>query len=519
MIALNVRRDRGGSKIASVTLAFIWLLAATGLRVGHITIRTEPLFDAAEASRGAIYRVANELAVPTRAELIRRFLLFREGEPFDDVRLRESERNLRAFEFLKSATITAGPPHDGVVDVTVATQDEWTTNVTVDYSDDGGRSLYAAEVTQEDLFGSGAAIDVRYGTDRERRTRSLELTHPALFGAYWSGDALYSRNSDGNEERLAIERPLFSTGQRFTAYAGFDHLLRDSRIYANGEASSIFRQEHRELRLAYGDVIAASRAASTRLIAGVDVLRDELTQRQGIAPDNRRFAFLEGGIDYTAVDELVLDHIDYGMREQDFNLGAHASFIAGAGAGVRRVRSALGIGRRLTPRAFILTQLSASTRSGNTNRNALVSSDTRLVWRSGETRPATFAARLRVDAASDADRDVQFFADGQNGLRAYPNFAFAGTHRVVVNAEERLFLGREWLQLFEPGVAVFADSGTATNDTLALRRMRTDAGAGLRLSIARYNSTMIRVDFAYAFNDSPLGKRGVVVTLATSQAF
>lgn len=502
-----------------MTPAFIWLLAATGLRVGHITIRTEPLFDAAEASRGAIYRLANELAVPTRAQLIRQFLLFREGEAFEEARLRESERNLRALAFLKSATITAGPPHDGAVDVTVATQDEWTTNVTVDYSDDGGRSLYAVDVTQEDLFGSGASIDVRYGTDRERRTRSLELTHPALFGAYWNGDALYSRNSDGNEERLAIERPLFSTAQRYTALASFDHTLRDSRIYANGEVASLFRQEHRELRLAYGDVVAATEHATTRLLAGVDVLRDDFTARQGVAPDDRRFTLVEAGIDHTGIDEIVLDHVDDGLREQDFNLGAHASFIAGAGGGVRRVRGALGVGHRLGPRAFVVTQFGASTRSGNVNRNALVSSDTRLVWRSGDTWPATFVARLRADAASDADRDLQFFADGQNGLRAYPNFAFAGTRRLLVNAEERLFLGREWLQLFEPGVAVFADSGTATNGALALRRMHTDAGVGVRLSIARYNATMIRADLAWAFDDNPLGKRGFVVTIATSQAF
>lgn len=133
--------------------------------------------------------------------------------------------------------------------------------------------------------------------------------------------------------------------------------------------------------------------------------------------------------------------------------------------------------------------------------------------------PQTSVARFRVDYGSDVDRDVQFFADGQNGLRAYPNFAFSGTRRVVFNAEHRVFLGREWLQLFDPGAAVFVDSGTATSDRRLLRNWKTDAGFGLRLGIARFESTMLRFDVAWAFNDSPLGKRGLVFSFATSQAF
>jgi hypothetical protein len=500
------------------TFVFL-LLFATGLRVGRITVTTVPLFSAEEAGQSTFYRIANRLAVPTRAALVRKFLLFHEGEPFDPARLRESERSLRALDFLKSVTITPLPPHDGVVDVTVATQDDFTTNPEIDFSNEGRRSLYDVEVTQSDLFGTGGEATLHYGNGRERSTRSLELRHPLLFGAYWNGDVRYAKNSDGDEEKLVLQRPLFSNMQSYTALASFDHLLQDSRVYANGEVASLFRQEHRELALACGPIVAANDHSTTRLVAGADVLRDEFTLRQGLAPDDRRFAFLEAGIDHTAINYLTLDHVDLGLRDQDFNLGASASLYAGLSAGVRRFRGSASIGRKLAPRAFVLTQLSATTRAGRTNRNEILSDDTRLVVRTGDVYPQTLAARLRFDYASDADRDLQYFADGQNGLRAYPNFAFAGTHHVVMNVEERLFLGHEWLEVFEPGVAAFADSGEATNGPLTLRGLRTDAGAGLRFSIARFNSALIRIDVAYAFNNSPLSKRGVVVSLATTQAF
>ena len=492
--------------------------AVSPLRVGHITVRNAPLFDANEAN-GGFYRMANALAVRTRERLIRRFLLIREGEPYDEARLRESERNLRALDFLKSVSIKPAAPHDGVVDVLVETQDEWTTDVNVDYSNDGRLSVYEFDVDQKDLFGTGAEADVRFGKGRERSTRSIELLHPALFGAYWNGDAFYARNSDGNEERLAIERPLFSYTQRYTGVVSFDHLLRNSRIYANGEVASLFRQEHREATIAYGPIVAATHNSTTRIVVGADVLRDSFTPLSGPAPDNRRFQFIEAGIDHTASNYLKLDHVDYGMRVEDFNLGAQASLYAGISAGIYRIRGEASIGRHLAPTAFVLSRLTATARAGDINRNTIFSSDTRLVVRSGQTYPRTFVARLRIDIGSDVDRDVQFFADGPNGLRAYPNFAFAGTKRVVYNVEERVFLGREWLHVFEPGAAVFVDSGEALNGSLALRAMHTDVGAGLRFSIARFESAMFRLDVAYAFNNSPLSKRGIVFSVATTQAF
>jgi hypothetical protein len=491
------------------------------LHVGRITVDAVPLFNKAEASRGGFYRVANRLAIQTRVKLIHRFLTFHEGEVFDAARLRESERNLRTLDFLKTAWVKAGPPHDGLVDVNVVTQDAWTTDVNVDFTTDGGEDLYDFSIRQQDLWGSGASITVRDALDRDRTTRSLELIHPALFGRpYWAGDFFFANSSDGNEERLALERPLFSYVQSYSASLLLDNLSRNSRIYADGDVASLYRQHHRRAIFQYGPIIAATHNSTTRILGGADVIRDRFKPITGLAPDDRRFNFLDAGIDHTAINYITLDHVDLGIRSQDYNLGTHASFFAGASSGVYRFRAEASVGRRLAARTFVLTRLSASTRSGRTNRNAIINSDSRLVARFGEIHPQTFVARLRVDSASDADRDVQFFADGLYGLRAYPNFAFVGTRRLVFNAEHRVYLGREWLQVFEPGFAVFADSGEAMNGgRFSFRNLHTDAGAGLRFSIARFESAIIRIDVAYAFNDSPVSKRGVVFSFATTQAF
>jgi predicted dienelactone hydrolase len=483
------------------------------LRIGKISVHTAPVFSSEEASQGGLYRAVDLVAIKTPDALIRRFLLFREGDEFSQSKLTESERNLRAFDFLKTVSITTGQPHDGVVDVDVTTQDAFSTNVDVEFSNDGGRSLYTFAVTQLDLFGRGDALGVHTEQGRERRLNSIEFVDPATFGRYWNGDALLAKNSDGNEERLAIGRPLFSSSTHFTTSALTDHLLQTARVYQNAAIASQFRQEHRQLSFLVGPALQTGAAGNTRVLAGFDFLTDSFAPLFGIAPDDRRFRFAQLGVDSTQFTLIKEDHVDFGLKEQDFNLGMHASAdISRSTQKVWRFRTDNSFGYRLGAHSFVVTHLLGTTRAGSTNRNTIWSDDTRLVLKFPTAYPMTFVTRLRLDYGSHLDRDVQFFADGQNGLRAYPNFAFEGNRRVLLNAEQRFFLGRELWQVVEPGAAIFAD-------VARLRGTRSDIGGGLRFFIPRYESTVIRVDAAYALNDSPISKRGLVIAVATTQAF
>ena len=70
-----------------------------------------------EQQHGSFYRLADRLHIETRRRVIENFLLFHAGDVYQPERLAETERNLRALGFLKSASVTASPPHDGIVDV------------------------------------------------------------------------------------------------------------------------------------------------------------------------------------------------------------------------------------------------------------------------------------------------------------------------------------------------------------------------------------------------------------------
>jgi hypothetical protein len=509
-----------------VALASASATASQPLRIGRIIIDAVPVYSDAEAQQGRIYGFLNLLHVQTRAALLRRFLLFSEGDAFDPALLAESERNLRLFDFLESVSVTASAPHDGVVDVSVVTHDALTTVPNADFSNQGGIVTYSGNVTQLDLFGSGASINVLSEHGVERNVAAVELIHPAIFGPHWRLDTLYSKNSDGDEEHIALDRPMDSYTAPWSAALLVDHLLRNERIFADGSVASRFRHEHRQLSLFRSFVLHADPSRSSSLIGGIDLSDDTFAPLPDRPPDAiptaRHFRFLEGGYEWTGLQYVKLNYVDRDLRDQDFNLGSFATLRAAISPPLQsrpltvRVRVAAGAGYAFSDHSFVIGQISAWTRAPH-DRSTVLSFDARSIVRIDTHFPQAFVTRARVDAGWQLDRDVQFLADGQNGLRAYPDFAFEGNRRIVVNVEHRVFLGHELFQLFGPGAALFVDSGHAGDEPF--RGMKSDAGAGLRIGIARLNAALIRIDWAYAFNSSPHSRRGAVWSISTTQAF
>ncbi|HXM76170.1 MAG TPA: hypothetical protein VN971_05285, partial [Thermoanaerobaculia bacterium] len=411
-------------------------------------------------------------------------LLFKEGDPFNPTKLEETERNLRQFDFLKTVSVTAAPPHDGLVDVAVVTQDLFTTDVNGDFSNDGGIAAYDFDVTQKDLFGTGSELALHLDHGVERRSNTIEFLHPAVLGPYWNLDALLSKNSDGNEEKLTLDRPLYSYSTPWTMSFLFDHNLRNARYFREGQVASRFRQEHREWLLERSRVLHAGPIGSSRLIFGVDLLDDSFdplpSRPLDLIPNSRHFRVLEGGYESNGFNYIKLDYIDRDLREQDINLGRQTSVRFGVSPRLSSTRPGFVVfrgsesaGFQLSDRSFLLGRIDASTRAPH-DRNTIVSAEGRFVSRFRTRYPQTLTSRIRVDSGWQLDRDVQFLGDGQNGLRAYPDFAFEGRKRLLLNVEHRVFLGREILQMFGPGIALFADSGQAVDRNFRLAGMKTD---------------------------------------------
>jgi hypothetical protein len=507
--------------------------ADEALRIGEIRIQCLDVYSPEEEGRGWVYRAADALHIETQTAVIRRFLLFREGEPYDPERLAQTERNLRALGFLKSARVRAGDPHDGVVDVEVVTQDAWTTQLEVHLGSGGGETHWAAGITESNLLGLGKKLGFLYSEDVERTNRLIEYKDPTLFGPYWSGSFLYADNSDGQRRAVHVEKPFVSTFDRLSAQGIWDRNILEERIYGSGVIASEYSRRHQQVVASSGTAIWPEGLRARRLTAGINFFQDDFThladRPDDPLPPNRDFRYFFVGWEDASSDFVTTDYVDKADRIEDFNLGTRWAVQAGispkafgAPETTYAVAAEASHGWRLTPTAFVRAQGAFQTRLDAGPRNAIFSGTVVFVWKHATSVPRTTVARVQVDRGWNLDPDVQFFADGDHGLRGYHLYSFAGDRRLVVNLEHRFFGRLEILQLFSLGAVVFVDTGAAVAPGMPFTAssLKTDAGVGLRVAVSRAaKNPILRVDCAYAFDSDPLGRRGWLVSFSSGQAF
>jgi len=517
-------------------LAFPYLAGAEEApppRIGEIRVKSLDVFSPEEAAKGWFYRAANFVHIETRTDVIRKFLLFQPGDPYDQFVLDQTERNLRRLRFVKSASVTAGPPHDGVVDVDVVTQDSWTLDPGVTLGGKGGTTTWSVSLKERNFLGTGKEVDVTYDKETERTNRFVQYHDPSLFSAYWTADLIFADNTDGGQERVLLQKPFVSFSDRFAIDVLYNHLRLEQNLYEAGEAVSRYAQKHHEGRLFYARAIEADDTHARRLGLALDLTEDRFRATDAyplqIVPEDHTFRYVSVVYQEARNDFLKLNYVNRDLRYEDFNLGP--TFLAavaisprafGAPETTYRFFGDLEAGARLGPGSFLLGQIGFDTRLNHGVENALLSATLGWVKKWETPLLQTTVSRLQFDRGWNLDREVQLFADGVTGLRGYHLHAFEGDKRLIWNLEHRVFSGREILQLFSPGVAVFFDTGLAApkGTPIRLSGLKSDVGLGLRFGIARAaGNNILRLDIAYALNADQQGKRGWLVSFSSGQSF
>ena len=505
--------------------------APAPLHVGKVLVRSLDVYTASEASRGLFYRTADRLHIETKQSVIESFLLFHEGDEYRPERLAETERNLRALRFLKSATVVASPPHDGVVDVTVTTQDAWSISPETQGGSKGGSSTYGINLSDGNIFGYAKDLSIGWDKGADRTRSAIEYNDPSFFAPYWNAKVRFASNSDGYEHKVVIKRPFFSFATPWSADFSYDGFRQQDKLYIGGFPLDQFGQLHRQAVVSFGRALDPNDVLANRVTVGLRAVRDQFFESESsfaAAPAMRDFRYVFVRYDRVENDFLKLNFVNKDLRYEDFNLGRQISAeaaVSPSALGVDRttgfVRMSVADGRRVSEDGFILPSFSAETRLDSGPQNAIARSSLTFVHRQDVgDYPRTLVARATAISGWNVDRDVQFFADGVTGLRGYRMHTFVGDRALIVNVEERLYLGREILQLVSPGVVAFADFGNATNGGVAdLMHLKSDVGIGFRMGLPRTPKNLLRLDLAYALNRDPLGRRGWLVSFSSGQAF
>jgi len=515
------------------SLVLLALLLGTGafagpLRVGKIVVRPLDVYSDDEASRGAVYGIADRLHYETRASVIRKFLLFREGEPFRPERLAETERNLRAQRFLKSASVVAQPPHDGVVDVVVTTQDSWSIAPETQAGNKGGASQVGASIVETNLLGSGQSMALRWDKTVDRTRFLVDYQDPEINSSYWNARVTYGMNSDGFEHAFSLGRPFYAFATPWSTDFEFDSLREDDRLYLASETTAQFRHDSTHLVASFGRAFDPNDVRANRIVSGFRIARDDFSEESGTTlPASRNFRYAFVRYERADNDFVKLNFVNKDLRYEDFNLGGSYSLETavsprafGTSSNTFFGRACASDGARLGETSFMIPSFSIESRFDGGAANSIANATVNYVKRFDTDHPTATVARVTVTDGWRLDQDLQFFADGLTGLRAYRLHAFTGSRSFIANVEQRIYLGREIAQLVSPGVVAFFDTGNATyGGASKLFAVKSDAGVGIRIGLPRSPKNLIRIDVAYPLNAELGRRRGLLISFASGQAF
>ena len=535
-------RDRGLPGRLSGILVLVALLPRAALAqepregvvpppvVDTIVVERADVFPPEVAQGSFLYRGMNAIHVITQEPVIRRELLFRQGEPLDSALIAESGRILRAKRIFREIEFDTVRVDDRLA-VRLRTRDGWSLKPKLKLgAASDGTFTGTIGVNETNLLGTGNQVYAAYDkqVDRDGLNASANFSRP--FGSAIDLRGNYAGLSDGKNGNWYAGLPLRSLaapwGLEHNGLAADQEVIR-YRDVGTVQDSTLFRREALLLALDATRAVAAGPRGYVR--AGLHgEFRREAYSRSVDAPasmpDSTYGAFGVFGellqARYWTVDRLN------GFGEEDVDLGTRVRLgvnLAPSWLGYENTGIAPSIGLAAGStvaggRAFVW---------GAVDANALWSSDGLdsarvLVTASAGWKAAPqHATVLQVQGGTleGTPPGSEFDLGYTNAPRSWEPHAFVGTRGVWGTLEHRWFKFQDVLQLADIALAAFVDYGGAWYEDQEAR-FGGNLGFGLRSGSALGSvATTGRLDIAWRFGDGVERGSSYVISLGAGFVF
>jgi hypothetical protein len=518
--------------------------------IARVLIVNHSIFDPEDLATATRFRwaygLANSLHVRTREGFIRSELLFREGECYDPRLLAESERLLRNYRFIARAEITAQEQPGGWT-VLVATQDEWTTRVSVQGTMSGGPQVERVGVTEQNLLGAGVLVggSMRSLADGDDAAARVEL--PRLLGTRTDAALRWARDRDGGHLlRQSLSYPFLgevgrlAASQSYLRREGWFEYASGARSGApSGEAASVYLPLDEELL----EITVAGRLGRPGNLTILGVGFSNHTLEFSAFEDRLEIGASDGterGPADSATAEAVRaqtlhsagTHVNLmiaqrNVRFQEFRgldalrgtrdvpIGVHVSLLLG-----RRIGTLSGGGQpddllgslraewsvaagpllAITAGGVEGRRIFAGAPAGERWKDVLSELAAILYWQPPALPRHTFFLRAAGVGGWSLSLPFQLSLGGAAGVRGYTEDDFPGGRRIVLNAEDRIYVGWPHPELFDLGVTLLADAGRIWPGDAPFGTdpgWRGTIGAGLRVGFPAGSGRVGRLDVAW----------------------
>ncbi|MBK9304034.1 MAG: hypothetical protein IPM94_09130 [bacterium] len=528
-------------------------------RVAEVRLRVAEIFSPAELADAhglmlASRRLINAVHIGTHEAVLRRELLFAAGEPYDERRVRETERNLRALGFLTNvAVVPVDTLPDGDLVLEVRAQETWSLTTAASYAHSPVKDRWSAELSDQNFLGYGVELIASLGADEDRSFRRLSYQNRRVLGSPYQCRFDYTDLSDGRTRNVVFARPYLAEESPWALQAGAWDRTFTPRFYVSpagaagtGGERSLYaslplrerglqvwagRRVHRgpgriwrlglglwsdDNRFAVPDAVALS---DGRTVGG-DVLRaaagPALTRSSGrrvqpllvVETLGRRWATERFVMSYGAQEDLNLDPL---LR---LSAGPALSVL---GSDRERFLAEWRVvdWSRLGPGLLLLRHSGQVSLGSRDNRALGVGLEAGWIAHADEVN----LSRAWLEGAYGSRLlGPEAFALGlTRGLRTLDYDGMVGDRLVRWNLEQTRLLPGELLGLYKLGVAVFQSGGAAWwhDEARGLGRARHETGVGLRFGPTRSaRADVARLDLTW-----PWSGGGPQVTAVTSGYF
>jgi len=499
--------------------------SSPALRIGVISIVIGDVFatETPEEDR-LFYRVANRLHIETRVDVVRRQLLFKEGDVYVERLLRESERILRRNKYLFDAEIAVVAEHDGLVDIEVRTRDVWTFKPGIQYTRTGGEEATGFELQESNLLGFGKEVTVAHKENVDRRSDEFRYFDPQLFGSRARFALSYADNSDGRQRSGFVEQPFYSLDTRWAATLSALDSERTDQRYVLGTAVDEFRHRQQAYQLFGGFSPGLNNGWVRRYSFGAAFVENRFAATgsplsAAVVPPDRKLVYPFVG--FSMFEDRFEERRNEDQIERTEDLFAGKFFQASFGWASREFDSSdnaallsLGFGNTLETEDRRHTLVMRADAAGRIHddelANGVLTSAARYYWRM--TPRQLFFASLSGSLTDRLDAERQLTLGGDSGLRGYPLRYQDGSAAALVTLEHRVYTKYYLFRLFHLGGAVFFDAGRTWGEGNAPKPAGIDTRLGLLKNVGlglRFGSSrsafgnVIHVDLAFPLDGDP----------------
>jgi hypothetical protein len=487
--------------------------------VGKVSIQLRQVFDesdttffhdverfsepAAKFAR-TLGRLANDVHVPTREEVIQQELLFKEGDPYNQRLVDESGRHLRRLGFIGGVHITSDTLPDCSINVTIHARDVWTLSPTMSVRAGGGVSGFGVGLREENLLGTGQKVRIGYNRLSDRTHPDggeISFTEPRLWGSWWNISGQYRRADELSVSAIDVGRPFYTDATEWAVrgYAGVGDtrirqyqdglVVRDDYLHEENEFLWLGTSSGDETKLqfagAYYRVRSRFDSMQVRPFDNVDLVIASVSLQ---GRDYYRGSYIEN---FGRTEDVPIGYqagVAIGRNLHLTDRGSVDYFMRVIGQVSWRSEAGISGNYRATFTSYL---------AGTTPEEMTISASAQHFWRVLPNQ--TLLGRIATTIGSHWSPSSQVTLGAFSGLRGYRNDEFVGERLLVMNLEHRMFsLVKLWF--FRLGTSLFFDTGMAWNrgEGFYGHRFHSAAGVGLQIESGKnYGAGIFRFDIAY----------------------